>query len=89
MSEQKSAEEKEQESFVYCSDDTDDEDEDEEVDDMAELEKAPVATKGRRNTVMAAKMEVDADWNAPVYDKTSEVKDKLKALCSKIFMFAK
>ena len=88
MSEQKS-EEKVQESFVYCSDDTEDEDEDEEVEDMAELEKPKIVSKGRRNTVMAAKMEVDVDWNAPVYEKTAEVKEKLKSLCSKIFMFAK
>lgn len=85
---QKTAEEKVQESFVYCSDDTEDEDEDEEVEDMAELEKPKIVSKGRRNTVMAAKMEVDADWTAPVYEKTDEVKDKLKSLCSKIFMFA-
>ena len=48
----------------------------------------PAMKKGRRQTVMAAAVVVDEDWEAPYYEKTEEENTKLKAAIESNILFA-
>ena len=49
---------------------------------------APVLKKGRRQTVMAAAVTVDEDWEAPFYSKTEEETMNLKNSVSTNILFS-
>ncbi len=77
-------------SVIYISDESEsDEDEEEDLGDLEEMTiKAPVKPRGRRNTVMAAKVKLDANWTPPNYPKTAEETESLKASTAKNILFA-
>ena len=77
-------------SVIYISDESESEEEDEEdIGDLEEMNlKAPVKPRGRRNTVMAAKVKLDANWTPPDYPKNAEETELLKASTAKNILFA-
>ncbi|GMI29511.1 hypothetical protein TeGR_g11745, partial [Tetraparma gracilis] len=55
----------------------------------SEMKEAPPAVKkGRRGTVMAAAVTVDANWEPPVHDKTNAERSQLKDCLGKNVLFS-
>jgi cAMP-dependent protein kinase regulator len=60
---------------------------DDDVYDLPEVA-LPVANRGRRKTVMAAPLKVDADWRPPRYDKTDEEQDEIRQSVANNVLFS-